>query len=98
MTAGIESIEFLARSPHRVGVLEALADGPTDRRDLTETTGASSPTVGRILADFEDRQWLVRDGPTYALTALGEYVASVSIASRRARKRSATYSPRAVSS
>ncbi|HKJ57998.1 MAG TPA: transcriptional regulator [Halobacteriales archaeon] len=75
MTAGIEGIEFLARSTHRVGVLEALADGPRDRYALRETTGASSPTVGRVLADFEERRWLLRDGPTYALTPLGEYVA-----------------------
>ena len=75
MTAGIESIEFLARSAHRVGVLETLADGSTDRMALREATGASSPTVGRVLADFEDRRWVVRDGKTYALTPLGEYVA-----------------------
>ncbi|MFB6131461.1 MAG: helix-turn-helix transcriptional regulator [Salinigranum sp.] len=75
MTAGIEGIEFLARSAHRVAVLEALSERPRDRRALRETTGASSPTVGRILAAFEDRRWVVRDGPTYALTALGEYVA-----------------------
>ena len=84
MTAGIESIEFLARSPHRVGVLETLTDGPTDRRELTELTGASSPTVGRILADFEERQWLVRDGSTYALTPLGGYVGDRFLALRDA--------------
>ncbi|REA00589.1 transcriptional regulator [Haloferax sp. Atlit-6N] len=62
-------------SAHRVGVIETLRDRPTDRRELCDATGASSPTVGRVLADFEARRWLVRDGPTYGLTPLGEYVA-----------------------
>jgi len=75
MSAGIEGIEFLARSAHRVGVLEALRDGPADRGTLRETTGASSPTVGRVLADFAERRWLVRDGSEYELTALGSFVA-----------------------
>jgi predicted transcriptional regulator len=75
MTAGIDNIQFLATSAHRVGVLEMLRDGSADRRELCEVTGASSPTIGRVLADFEARRWLVRDGPKYGLTPLGEYVA-----------------------
>ena len=75
MTAGIESIEFIARSAHRVTVLEELFERPRTRRELRDATGASSPTIGRVLADFEDRRWIARDGPTYALSALGEYVA-----------------------
>ncbi|WP_266081554.1 helix-turn-helix transcriptional regulator [Haladaptatus caseinilyticus] len=82
MSAGIDNIQFLATSAHRVGVLEALRDGPTDRQELCEATGASSPTVGRVLADFSERQWLVRDGPTYGLTSLGEYVADRFLALR----------------
>ena len=84
MAPDTDSVEFLTRSAHRVGVLEALAEGPTDRRELCEATGASSPTVGRVLGDFEDRRWLVRDGPTYALTPLGEYVADGYLAFRDA--------------
>jgi len=75
MAPGIDTVEFLARSAHRVGVLEALHDGPTDRGRLREVTGASSPTVGRILSDFQDRRWVDRDGATYLLTPLGEFVA-----------------------
>lgn len=75
MASAIEDIEFLARSGHRLGVLEALGDGACDRDELCRATGASSPTIGRILSDFEDRQWVVRDGPTYELSPLGEYVA-----------------------
>jgi predicted transcriptional regulator len=75
MASSLEEIEFLARSTHRSTVLETLASAPRDRTDLRAVTGASSPTVGRILGDFTDRRWVVRHGPTYELTPLGEYVA-----------------------
>ena len=75
MTPGIQTIEFLARSAHRVGVLDVLRDGPTTRGHLREATGASSPTVGRILADFQERQWVEREDAHYALTPLGDFVA-----------------------
>ncbi|AUV84108.1 transcriptional regulator (plasmid) [Salinigranum rubrum] len=75
MGAAIEEIDFLARSNHRVGVLEELTAGVRERRELRAATGASTPTMSRILSDFEDRRWVVRDGPTYELTPLGEFVA-----------------------
>jgi hypothetical protein len=71
----LEDIEFLARSNHRVVVLDAPVERPCDRNDLRVATGASSPTMGRILADFEERRWIARDGRTYELTRLGEFVA-----------------------
>lgn len=75
MDSTLEDIEFLARSEHRIGALTTLAEKPRERHELCSTTGASSPTIGRILGDFEKRQWTLRDGPTYELTPLGEYVA-----------------------
>lgn len=75
MHSAVEEIDFLARSDHRIGVLEVLTQGPCSRANLRAVTGASSPTMGRVLADFEDRRWIVRDGPTYELTSLGEFVA-----------------------
>ncbi|WP_158059573.1 helix-turn-helix transcriptional regulator [Halorussus halophilus] len=75
MDAVLEEIDFLARSNHRIGVLEELTEGPLDRRELRTATEASSPTMSRILTDFEDRRWIVRNGPTYELTPLGEFVA-----------------------
>ncbi|MFP8952184.1 helix-turn-helix transcriptional regulator [Natrialbaceae archaeon A-arb3/5] len=75
MNATLDEIEFLVSSAHRVGVLETLARDSYDRADLRTATGASSPTMGRILADFQDRCWIERDGHTYQLTELGEYVA-----------------------
>ena len=84
MESSLNEIEFLARSEHRTGVLDALAQHPHDRNDLRSTMGASSPTMGRILADFEDRRWIVRNGPTYELTPLGEFVAERFMDLRRA--------------
>jgi predicted transcriptional regulator len=75
MESALEEIDFLARSGHRVGVMEGLIDGPCERRELRTTTGASSPTMSRILTDFKDRQWIVQNGPSYELTPLGEFVA-----------------------
>ncbi|WP_440763341.1 helix-turn-helix transcriptional regulator [Natronorubrum sp. DTA7] len=71
----LDNIDFLVRSDHRVGVLETLAERSCDRNDLRAATGASSPTMGRILADFQDRHWIEREGRTYRLTELGEFVA-----------------------
>ncbi|MFC5279038.1 helix-turn-helix transcriptional regulator [Halorubrum rubrum] len=70
----IDDIAYLARSGHRIGVLATLAEEPKKRHELCSSTGASSPTIGRILGDFDDRRWIVRDGSTYELTPLGEYV------------------------
>lgn len=75
MDRSVEEIEFLARSDHRVGVLDALSDHALDRTDLRAVTGASSPTMGRVLDDFATRNWVTRTGATYELTPLGEFVA-----------------------
>lgn len=74
MGSALQAIEFLARSDHRVATLEALADRRHERRDLRAATGASDPTIGRVIRDFEDRSWIVREGPYYELTPLGEFV------------------------
>ena len=76
MDATLDDIEFLVSSHHRVGVLDALIETPSDRRDLRTATGASSPTMGRVLTDLEDRHWISKDGRTYQLTDLGEFVAT----------------------
>ncbi|RQH03436.1 helix-turn-helix transcriptional regulator [Natrarchaeobius oligotrophus] len=75
MDTTLDDIEFLVSSDHRVGVLESLTDGPRDRNDLRTETGASSPTLSRILTDFQDRYWIERSEKTYQLTDLGEFVA-----------------------
>lgn len=75
MESALEEIEFLALSPNRVDALTLLADQPRTRRELVELTGASQPTLGRILGDFEDRTWIARENSEYAATATGRLVA-----------------------
>ena len=70
-----DDVEFLVTSDHRIAVLDALIEGPGDRDVLRSATGASSPTMSRILTDFEERNWVEREGRTYQLTGLGEFVA-----------------------
>ncbi|ELY53301.1 helix-turn-helix transcriptional regulator [Natronolimnohabitans innermongolicus] len=74
--SALQEIEFLALSPNRVAVLEALAETPHTRTELASETGASQATLGRILGDFQDRSWIRRDGSEYAATATGALVAS----------------------
>lgn len=74
MESALEEIEFLALSPNRVDALGYLAEAPRTRRELVELTGASQPTVGRILQDFEERVWVERDGSTYRSTVTGRLV------------------------
>lgn len=75
MVQVLDEVEFLVRSDHRVEVLDTLNEAPHDRADLRAVTGASSPTIGRVLSDFENRRWIVREGDTYRLTDLGAFVA-----------------------
>lgn len=75
MTAPLEDVAYLTRSPQRVAALRELADGPQTRTDLAEATGASRVTVGRTLGGFTDRGWVRRDGDTYRVTPLGRLVA-----------------------
>ena len=71
----LEELEFLARSPNRIRVLETLIDGPIDRYQLEEDTGVSRATLGRILDAFLERHWIVEDDRAYKTTQLGAYVA-----------------------
>lgn len=72
----LDDIEFLVRSTHRVAGLDALAERPRTRAELREVTGASSSTIGRMLRQFERRNWIERDGDRYDATQLGAFVAS----------------------
>jgi predicted transcriptional regulator len=69
------TVAFLAGSPNRIAVLDALAEfGPVPRFDLVERLGVSRVTVGRILNDFVARQWVAREGTTFRITPVGEVV------------------------
>lgn len=71
----IEDIEFLARSDHRVAALRALEQSPSTRDDLQVASGASKATIARLLNEFEDRNWVDREGHEYELTGPGQFVA-----------------------
>lgn len=74
MESALEEIEFLALSPNRVETLRRLAESAHTRRELVEATGASQPTLGRILSDFADRGWVEREGSDYRATVTGRLV------------------------
>lgn len=71
----LEEIEFLARSPNRIRVLDALIEEPMERHNIEDETGVSRATLARILDDFEERGWVTRDGRQYETTPVGDYVA-----------------------
>jgi len=75
MEETLAEIEFLALSENRVTVLERLAKRRHTRTELAGETGASQATLGRILSDFEDRNWVTRTDGGYVATATGRLVA-----------------------
>lgn len=74
MSDPLDTIDYLARSDHRVEVLEAIRTAPRTRAELRELADASRVTVGRIITDLEERGWIERDGRTYTATTRGRYV------------------------
>jgi|AntDeeMinimDraft_5_1070356.scaffolds.fasta_scaffold00482_4 predicted transcriptional regulator len=70
-----DDVEFLARSENRVVVLDSLREGSATRPALQDRLGIDRVTLGRILAAFEDREWVGTDGESYATTFLGDIVA-----------------------
>ena len=72
----IDDIGYLARSEHRAPTLVALTVRPRSRSELWEMAGVSSSTIRRTLSEFEDRNWIRRDGYQYETTPLGAFVAS----------------------
>lgn len=73
--SSLEEIEFLARSPNRIRVLDALIAEPMERHAIEDETGVSRATLARILNAFEKRGWATRTGRQYEATPVGEYVA-----------------------
>lgn len=76
METPIDDIAYLTRSEHRAPTLIALTVRPRSRSELWEMTGVSESTIRRTLSEFEDRDWVYRDGYQYDVTQLGAFVAS----------------------
>lgn len=76
-SAALADVAYLSRSENRVLVLAALTEGPRSRGDLREETGVSRATLGRIVNEFEERNWAERatDGG-YVATPAGQHVAA----------------------
>lgn len=71
----LEDIAYLARSRNRVRILEVLASEAWTRGELTDRTSIASTTIGRILHELSDREWVERtDAGTYAATPIGRQV------------------------
>ncbi len=71
----IDDIAYLARSEHRVPTLVALTERPRSRSELCELTGVSSSTIRRTLNEFDDRNWIRKEGYQFVATTLGESIA-----------------------
>lgn len=71
----LADVAYLARSPNRVRVLEALVTEPRSTRSLREATDTTKTTLNRILNEFDERSWAHRtaDGQ-YGATPQGEHV------------------------
>ncbi|GGN95010.1 MULTISPECIES: helix-turn-helix transcriptional regulator [Haloarcula] len=72
----IDDIAYLTRSEHRAPTLIALTVRPRSRSELWEMTGVSESTIRRTLSEFEERDWVQRDGYQYEVTQLGAFIAS----------------------
>lgn len=71
----LEDIAYLARSPNRVRVLEALVIEPRSTRALREATDTTKTTLNRILNEFQERSWADRTAEgQYGATPQGEHV------------------------
>lgn len=68
-TGALKEIAYLSRSDNRLLILTALTEGAHTRRELEEVTGVSRATLGRIVNEFEERNWAER-------TTDGDYVAT----------------------
>lgn len=73
----IDHIGFIARSNHRIEILDLLLNSaPMTRHEFRQRLDASRSTVVRSLSALEERGWITREGREYVLTPTGEIVAS----------------------
>jgi predicted transcriptional regulator len=71
----LEDIAYLARSKHRVQILDLLTGESYSRSEVEGRTGIARTTIDRIINEFEERSWAKRttDGE-YRATPIGEQV------------------------
>lgn len=75
MSQRVDTLQFLAGSPHRVAVLRSLNDGAERSRvDLFSEIEASRRTVKRTLEEFDERGWILETDDGLSLTVGGAFV------------------------
>jgi predicted transcriptional regulator len=57
-----------------VAVLEAIAEDPRSRQQLRDKLSVSRTTLARILNEFEEREWIPRQGTEYTTTRTAEAI------------------------
>ena len=74
--SAIETIELLARSEHRVRILDLLCEsGSLEKHVLGDQVDASRTTIGRNLDVLEEQGWIRRTNAHCEITRQGELVA-----------------------
>ncbi|WP_338727939.1 hypothetical protein [Haladaptatus sp. DJG-WS-42] len=76
MESPIHLVAFVTRAENRVDVLLALTSEPRTRPKLQDETDIPRATLSRILADFQDRELVSRDGHRYRTTPLGDLISA----------------------
>ena len=66
-----ENVQFLTGSPLRWAVLDALCATPARPCELRDEVDATRTTIQRILAGFQDRQWITKRDRAYCATVTG---------------------------
>ncbi|WP_083864450.1 helix-turn-helix transcriptional regulator [Natrinema pallidum] len=74
MGTASEQIAYLSRSANRPRLLRSIADQPGTPSDLVERCSISRATVQRIIADFENYGWVIKNNGKYGLTAAGSLI------------------------
>lgn len=75
MDSPLDAVSFLARSENRVSVLAVVTAEQGTREQLRARTGVARATLDRILREFEQRAWIVRDGRAFRATPTGTVLA-----------------------
>lgn len=71
----LEDLAYLARSRNRVRILDLLATEGLTRGELADQTSIASTTIGRILNELADREWVERtDEGRYTATPVGRQI------------------------
>jgi len=74
MNPSNDDITFLANSENRLALLRCLSDGPHARDGLITKVNVSRVTLGRILDELDERNWITQKGQVCTITPLGAWV------------------------